>query len=86
MIKEEINRKSEVLHALGHPIRFAIVKGLLKNGCHVNKIVNALGIPQSSVSQHLGVLKAARIIAGERNGVSICYKVIDEYARKIIQI
>jgi len=84
MIKEKVDREAQVFHAIGHPIRLAIVKGLLKEECNVNKIVGCLGIPQSTVSQHLGVLKAAQIIQGERRGVKICYQVKDPLVKKIL--
>ena len=74
-----------MLKALGHPARVAIVKGLLKQSSNVKKIVAALGVPQPTVSQHLKALKAAGIVKGERKGVTILYKVIDGFAKKIFQ-
>jgi DNA-binding transcriptional ArsR family regulator len=84
MIKGAVDREAEIFRALGHPARLAIVKGLQKSACNVNKIVDGLGIPQSTVSQHLGVLKAANIIKGERRGVKVCYQVIDPFVKKLI--
>jgi len=43
-------------------------------------------LPQSTVSQHLGVLKAAGIIKGERRGVKVCYRVIDPLAQELLTI
>ncbi len=73
------------LKALGHPVRLKIVKGLLKDGCNVNKIVEGLGLPQSTVSQHLTILKNAGIIKGVRSGVRICYKVVDGFTINILK-
>ena len=84
MINDKTSREAAVCHALGHPIRLAIVKGLSLHECNVNKIVKSLAVPQSTISQHLGVLKAAKIIRGERRGVKICYQVIDPLVRKIL--
>lgn len=78
--------KAEVLKALAHPIRLCIVAGLLENQCNVTKMQNCLNLPQSTVSQHLGVLKAKGIIKGQRNGLEICYCVVNEDVKKIIQI
>jgi DNA-binding transcriptional ArsR family regulator len=77
---------SKLLKALGHPARLKIVKGLIGNKCNVNKMVKALAIPQSTVSQHLNVLKAAGVIKGERRGVEVCYRVIDALAKKIADL
>ncbi len=74
------------MKALGHPARLAIVRGLLGSECNVNKMVNGLGLPQSTVSQHLNVLKAAGVIKGERRGVKVCYRVVDQFVKKVLEI
>lgn len=79
------NAKSEILKAIAHPVRLCIVKGLMENQCNVTKIQECLGLPQSTVSMHLSKLKAARIIEGERSGLEICYKVVDEDVKAVIK-
>jgi ArsR family transcriptional regulator len=81
----DYNLKSEVLKAIAHPVRLCIVKGLIENQCNVTKIQECLGLPQSTVSQHLSKLKAARIIEGDRRGLEICYRVVNEDVIKIIK-
>lgn len=71
-------KKAEKIKALAHPHRLCIIKGLIEGGCNVTKIQECLGLPQSTVSQHLAKLKAAGIIEGQRNGLEICYCVVDE--------
>lgn len=76
---------AELLKVLGHPTRLCIVNGLLNGeGCNVSFMQNCLNIPQSTVSQHIAKLKSARIISGERNGLEINYKVINEDAIRVI--
>ncbi len=77
---------SEILKALAHPARLKIVVGLLKDECNVAQIQKVLGLPQSTISQHLRVLKNAGIIKGRREGTRTCYRVIDVRARKIVEI
>lgn len=77
--------KAEKLKALAHPHRLCIVKGLINNSCNVTKIQECLELPQSTVSQHIAKLKAAGIIEGTRNGLEICYKVVDKDAINIIK-
>ena len=79
-------KESELLKALGHPIRLRIVENLLEDECNVNKIVNILNIPQSTVSQHLGVLKNRGIIIARKEGVRICYRVVEKKVHSIIKI
>lgn len=78
--------KAEKLKAMAHPHRLCILKGLAENKCNVSKIQECLGLPQSTVSQHLAKLRAAGLIKGERNGLEICYKVEDEEVRRIVEM
>jgi len=77
---------SEMLKALAHPARLKIVIGLLKDECNVNQIQKVLGLPQSTISQHLRILRNAGIIKGRREGTKTCYRVIDVRARKMVGI
>ncbi len=75
---------SELLKAMGHPVRLRILKGLIRHGCNVGRIVAALGLPQSTVSQHLSILRKCGVIAPQKKGVRTCYEVVDVRARKIV--
>ena len=77
---------SQALKALGHPARLRIVAGLLKDECNVAQIQKVLGLPQSTISQHLRVLKDVGIIKGRREGTRTCYRVIDPRVRKFVGI
>jgi ArsR family transcriptional regulator len=82
---KELGEYAELLKVLGHPVRLCIVRGLLETkGCNVSKIQDCLELPQSTVSQHLAKLKSARIIEGERNGLEIIYKVVDNRTVKVL--
>jgi ArsR family transcriptional regulator len=60
--------------ALGHPARVQILRLLTrKNSCICGEIVDELGLAQSTVSQHLKVMKEATIIQGEVDGPRVCY-------------
>jgi len=77
---------SETLKALAHPARLKIVSGLLKDECNVGQIQKVLRLPQSTISQHLRILKSVGIIKGRREGTKTCYRVIDARVRKIVEI
>lgn len=69
---------SKYAKALAHPARIAILNLLIdKQTCICGDIVEELPLSQSTVSQHLKELKAAGLIKGEIEGVSVCY-CIDE--------
>ena len=82
----DYEKESELLKALGHPIRLKMVQGLMNDECNVNKIMDVLGIPQSTASQHLGKLKDKGILVARKDGVRTCYKIADDKVRKIIKI
>jgi ArsR family transcriptional regulator len=65
---------AQLAHALGHPARVAIIR-LLKERetCICGEIVEVLPLAQSTVSQHLKVLKDAGWIQGEVDGPRMCY-------------
>ena len=77
---------SETFKALAHPARLEMVVGLIKDECNVGQIQKALGLPQSTISQHLRVLRNANIIRGRREGTKTCYRVIDSQVRKFVKI
>jgi len=78
--------KSNILKALAHPTRLCIVKGLIEKENNVTTIQECLELPQSTTSQYLFKLKAAGIIMGERNGLEINYRVINEDAKKVVDV
>ncbi len=60
--------------ALGHPARIAIVRLLCRrSSCICGDIVDELPLAQSTVSQHLKVLKEAGLIQGLIDGPRVCY-------------
>lgn len=60
--------------ALAHPARIRILRLLLATpGCIGGDIVEAVGLAQSTVSEHLRLLRAAGIIRGRIDGPRICY-------------
>jgi ArsR family transcriptional regulator len=60
--------------ALGHPARVRILRLLIhREACLCGDIVEELPLAQSTVSQHLKVLKDAGLIRGEVDGPRVCY-------------
>jgi DNA-binding transcriptional ArsR family regulator len=77
-------QKADILKALGHPIRYCIVEGLLEGERNVATMVQCTGVPQPTISQHLNILKAAGIIEGVREGNQVHYSVCSPEARAIV--
>lgn len=63
-----------VAKALGHPARIQIVRLLLeKQSCFGCDMVDEVKLAQSTVSEHLRILKSAGIITGEIAHPRVCY-------------
>ncbi|MDD4956869.1 MAG: metalloregulator ArsR/SmtB family transcription factor [Candidatus Omnitrophica bacterium] len=79
-------KDSDILKAMAHPVRLRMIRGLLAHECNVNSIVGELGLPQSTVSQHLAILKSRGIIAAKKDGVRTCYRVIDKRVAALVKV
>ncbi len=67
-------RSAELMKALGHPARIAIIELLAeRETCICGDITEELPLAQSTVSQHLKALKKSGLIKGEVDGVKTCY-------------
>jgi ArsR family transcriptional regulator, arsenate/arsenite/antimonite-responsive transcriptional repressor len=70
--------------ALGHSVRVKIVRMLVeKNACVCGDIVDELPLAQSTVSQHLKVLKEAGLIQGRVEGPRVCYCIAPNALRRL---
>ena len=60
--------------ALGHPVRVKLIRLLAeRSSCVYGELLDALPLAQSTVSQHLKVLKDAGLIRGTITGPRTCY-------------
>src|SRR5512143_312340 len=74
VLSSEKERLAKMLKALGNPVRFQIVEFLAENQvCITNDIVKNTPLAQSTVSQHLKVLREAGLVEGEIEGPATCY-------------
>jgi ArsR family transcriptional regulator len=68
-----------IAKALAHPARIHIVRLLMeKQSCIGCDIVDEVGLAQSTVSEHLRILKAAGVITGEIERPRVCYSLNPE--------
>ncbi|HHO48472.1 MAG TPA: ArsR family transcriptional regulator [Desulfobacteraceae bacterium] len=70
----DINEAASLCRALAHPARIRILRHLLRvDRCVCGGIVEIMPLAQSTVSQHLKILKEAGLIRGEVEGPKTCY-------------
>jgi DNA-binding transcriptional ArsR family regulator len=96
MDMDEIEELAETFKALADPTRLRLVRLLGERApgevepdecgggplC-VNALAHRLGITQSSVSQHLRVLRQARLVKGERRGAFVHYSLDQDGASRV---
>ncbi|PZU82784.1 MAG: transcriptional regulator [Shinella sp.] len=75
---------SELLKALANRHRLLILCQLVEGERSVGQLAEFLGIRDSTVSQHLALLRRDKIIAGRRDGQTIWYRIESEPARNVI--
>jgi ArsR family transcriptional regulator len=75
---------AEFAKAIGHPTRVQILRILVrKSGCVCGDIVDELPLAQSTVSQHLKVLKECGLIRGDVDGPRVCYCIEPRALRRL---
>lgn len=82
--REILDSAGDLLRALAAPVRIAIVLELRESSRCVHELVDVLMVPQPLVSQHLRILKAAGVVAGERTGREVHYRLVDDHLAEIV--
>jgi DNA-binding transcriptional ArsR family regulator len=82
--RDVLDTAGELLRALAAPLRIAIVLQLQQSARCVHELVDALGVPQPLVSQHLRILKQAGVVASERSGREVLYRLVDAHLAHIV--
>jgi len=74
ILERREGRLVKMMKALGNPVRFQIIDFLAQHEtCITNEIVANTPLAQSTVSQHLKVLREAGLVRGEIDGPATCY-------------
>jgi len=74
----------ELLKVLSAPARLAIVSELAEQPRFVHELVERLGMSQPLVSQHLRVLRGARLVGVQRQGREAVYSLADQHVAHIV--
>lgn len=78
--------KAEFFKALANPLRIRVLELLRGGPMSVTQIQEATGAPGSSVSQQLAVLRSRNILATERRGTTIIYRVPDPELFELLDV
>lgn len=78
--------KAAFFKALAHPVRIRILELLVRGERSVQEMQEALTLEQPVVSQQLSVLRASRIVVGQKEGNSVRYRVRDPLVADLLVI
>ena len=73
-----------MLKALSHELRLEMVCGLRQHPCTQTFIAQKLELPQSTVAQHLKVLRSEGLVKAERQGVEVVFSLADPRIERIL--
>ena len=78
--------KARFFKALAHPIRIRLVELLVERDRTVQELQTALTLDQSSVSQHLAVLRANHVVTARKQGTAVRYALRDPLVGDLLQV
>src|SRR5437763_3303805 len=73
-----MQQASALFRLLSESTRLRLLRVLAQDRFNVTELTGILGVAQSSVSRHLGLLKDARLLSEEREAGFVYYKLADE--------
>jgi DNA-binding transcriptional ArsR family regulator len=83
--RRRLDQASDLLKTLAAPVRLALLVVLADGSRCVHELVDELEVSQPLVSQHLRVLRAARLVEAERRGREVVYRLIDSHIADIVE-
>ena len=72
--KKQYEARATVIRAMAHPSRLLIIDALSEGERCVSELTETVGADTSTVSKHLSVMKNAGIVADEKRGTMVYYR------------
>jgi ArsR family transcriptional regulator, virulence genes transcriptional regulator len=83
-LRANVRRATPLLKAIGNPTRLMILCRIAEGECSVREIEATLGLSQSTISQHLAVLRLHGAVTTRREGQTVFYSLADKGVASII--
>ncbi len=84
--EEEVTDIADFFKVFGDPTRLRILFLLDAGEANVNSISANLGISPSVASQHLKLLRVARLVRWRKDGKNVIYSLNDEHISRILAL
>lgn len=79
-------RAARLLRLMGHDGRLMVMCHLAQGPMTVSDLQERVSLSQSSLSQHLGRLRAEGLVTAERDGTKMIYRLASDEARRIVEL
>jgi DNA-binding transcriptional ArsR family regulator len=76
---ESAGELAEVFQGLASPTRLRVLARLRRSPSSVTALAEELEIGQATLSNHLRILRQAKLVIGDRDGRSITYRLFDDH-------
>ncbi len=86
MKDSDILSKSVILKAIGNAKRLEILHHINKEELSVGTLEEIVGLSQSALSQHLAVLRKAKVVKTRRNAQTIYYSIDNALVKQILKL
>lgn len=84
-VRDHLKEPARLFADLGHPMRLRILCILSREGRQcVCRMLEEVGVPQPTLSRHLGVLRGHGYIEDEREGTLVFYRIADARIRDLL--
>lgn len=86
-LKEQVYQElSRVTHAISNPKRMELIDVLSQKAYSVEELSKEISMTIASTSQHLQVLKSAKLVDTQRSGNFIIYSISDDSVLKLVSV
>jgi len=85
VMRERATRASQLLAAMANEKRLMILCQLIEGERSVGELADLLGVRQSTISQHLALLKKDGFVGSRRDGQTQYYSLAGEEAQRVLE-
>ena len=82
--ERDAERLAELMQALASPVRLRILSALRAGPTPVTELSARLGVGQTTISNHLRLLRHLSLVSGDRRGRHIFYSIFDEHVVELL--
>ena len=82
--EEKADEASLLLTAMANPKRLLVLRNLLESESSAGQLAEVAGLSPAALSQHLGKLRALRLVDTRRDGQTIYYRLASQEVRGVL--